>query len=135
METIPNKCKVKNVSTLYHISTRRFDNKTLKPRVPRSISPGEDEETKRVCFSTSMTGCYRAACYCSYFTFYVHVLTNKDELLKNKQIVKPTTDMVWDQKLTHEYWSVGDSQLRCIGKALFIEDNNHIRIKWIKKYI
>ena len=54
-------CKNKNIK-LFHISEEKHHNRIFKPRIPKSagVDFGENVTIARICFSSSMSGAYRA---------------------------------------------------------------------------
>ena len=121
----------------YHISSDNQDNKKFKPRIPVLRMDDEDGKTKRVCFSTSITGCLLAISVPSYFTsidknFYVHVPVR----YKGK-IHKPTKKEVPDVIVTREKWFLNTVKMKCIGKIKVYQSwksKYGIRFKWVEKY-
>ena len=140
----------KNKVHLYHLSEKNHDGKTFRPRLPYSKSDDteyEDQKTRRVCFSSSMSGAFRAINDCFYKeTLYVHVPTNLDEIIENGKLVKPSENEVYDVYDTGEYWVRQKVKLKCIGLAEFTcsentnmwdlnkPDRDRVKIKWIEKY-
>ena len=107
-------CRNNNLN-LYHLSEEYHHNKVFKPRIPKSIAIdyNENNTIARVCFSTSMSGAFRAI------------------------------DLVYDADYTNEYWVREKIKLKCIGRACFryiqgsIFDKRfrtRIEIKWLEKY-
>ena len=120
----------------YHVSSDNHDGKTFKPRVPYNTMWGENVTKRRVCFSTSITGCLNAINVSEYLpfcddTYYVHVPLN----YKGK-IVKPTVGQVPDVKETREKWFVNRVRLRCIGKIKVRDYGRRgLKFRWIEKYV
>ena len=142
-------CYNKNIH-LYHLSEENHNNRIFKPRIPKSAADGCGENTTiaRICFSSSMSGAYRAITdikdhgdWC-YFPLYVHVPENIVDVVKNKNVIVPHKDLVFDQEYTNEHWVREKVKLKCIGKALFkLGRYNYagpfrtpVKIKWIEKY-
>lgn len=78
-----------------------------------------------------------------YYPLYVHVPENIADVVKNKNVIVPHKDLVFDQEYTNEHWVREKVKLKCIGKAWFkLEPYNYIsgpfrtpvKIKWIEKY-
>ena len=122
----------------YHLSAISLSNTLLKPRVPESIMDCfEDNKTKRICFSTSITGCIKAITCCNYpfasEEFYVYKPINY-----TGKIVNPSEEQVCDVKLTREKWFTDKVNIQCIGKikAYGLNHFNRKMIKWywIEKY-
>lgn len=125
---------------LYHLSEINHNNKIFTPRVPHSIMDDEekeDQKTKRICFSTTISGAYRAIQFHpnDKMELYVHVPYND-----NIRYYRPTEQQVYDCKFTNEVWVKHKTKMKCIGKikAYFIKDYFHwrpkVRFKWIEKY-
>ena len=138
--------RIKKPLRLYHLSEENHDGKVFSPRIPLSALDlaDEDQKTKRVCFSSSMSGACRAIDGGLYqYEYYVHVPVGLDEIVKNGKLYKPTEKEVSDCLDTGEYWILSKVKLKCIGIAKFtFLDNNFfrvtyspdIRIRWIKKF-
>ena len=109
---------------------------------------GENTTIARICFSSSMSGAYRAITdikdhgdWC-YYPLYVHVPENIVDVIKNKNVIIPHKDLVFDQEYTNEHWVREKVKLKCIGKAWFkLGRYNYagpfrtpVKIKWIEKY-
>ena len=136
-------CKNKSIH-LYHISEDNHNGKIFKPRIPASTLDEENRSISRICFSTSMSGAFRAIGFWDggwSYPYYVHVPENINKsVIKNKVII-PCEDLVPDQKLTNEYWVRDKIKLKCIGLACFKYDarknyrnRSKVKIKWIEKY-
>lgn len=132
---------------LYHLSHENHDNEWFKPRVPDSIaysytnsSYNEDDKTKRVCFSTSISRAFFAINFDGHYeTLYVHIPLNVDEIAKKGKLCIPTEKQVFDVYTTNERWIKCKVRLKCIGKIrigyktdMFSEK---FSFKWIEKYI
>jgi hypothetical protein len=140
----------RNKVHLYHLSEINHDGRTFRPRLPHSMSDDpeyEDQKTRRVCFSSSLSGAFRAINDCGYTErLYVHIPVNIDEIIKNGKLIKPNEQDVYDVYNTGEYWIRQNTKLKCIGLAEFCynentnpwdltkPDRNRVRIKWIEKY-
>lgn len=121
---------------LIHLSDEYHDGEWFIPRVPGSIGPNEDERVKRVCFSTSISGAYRAIKDCCYWhnKFYVHVPYDIEEIARRGKLYKPTVEQVYDVKETGEYWVRCKVKMRCIGSIrIWFDRNDNIRFKWIER--
>lgn len=140
-------CKNKHIR-LFHLSEKNQNNKIFKPRIPKSILiEGENETIARICFSSSMSGAFRAISF-NYDNFwseplYVHIPETIEKAIENKNVIIPSTDLVLDSKFTNEYWVREKVKMKCIGKAQFKYYGNFlytyqyrstIKIKWIEKY-
>lgn len=125
---------------LYHLSEDNHHNEVFFPRIPHSVmdeADMEDQKTKRICFSTTLSGAYRAIQfrYDDVLELYVHVPYNQDV-----KYYRPTEKQVYDCKFTNEIWVKRKVKMKCIGKikAYYKKDYFHWRpkvyIKWIEKY-
>lgn len=125
---------------LYHLSEENHNNEVFKPRIPQSIIDDEEKEdqtTKRVCFSKTISGAYRAIQFTNdeKVELYVHIPYNK-----NIKYYKPTEEQVYDINFTSEVWVKHKVKMKCIGKicAYYKCDYFHwkpkVRIKWLEKY-
>jgi hypothetical protein len=129
---------------LYHISEDNHNRKIFKPRIPASILDTENGTIARICFSTSMSGAFRAIGFWDggwSYPYYVHVPENIDKSVKNNKVIIPCEDLVPDQKITNEYWVRDKVKLKCIGLACFKfgeyafdRSRRKVKIKWIEKY-
>ena len=94
-----------------------------------------------------MSGAFRAIDFdgpnCWSRPFYVHKPIDISKAIKNKNVIKPSTDLVYDADYTNEYWVREKIKLKCIGRACFkyikgsIFDKRfrtRIEIKWLEKY-
>lgn len=141
-------CRNKNIR-LYHLSVDNHNNRIFKPRIPHSAADdcGENITIARICFSSSMSGAYRAIefdeCKGWSYPLYVHVPEIISNAVENKNVIVPHKDLVFDVHFTNEHWVREKVKLKCIGKAQFkytkrsyLDDNlrTKIRIKWIEKY-
>lgn len=119
----------------YHVSSYNHDGETFKPRVPDNTMYGENVTKRRVCFSTSITGCLNAINVAEYLPYcddmyYVHV-----PLGYHGRIVKPTKNDVPDVKYTREKWFVNKVKMKCIGKIKVHNSSKRgIIFKWIEQY-
>lgn len=130
---------------LYHLSESNHEGEVFIPRVPLSTAYAlngeivEDVDSKRVCFSTTISGAYRAIQFNSgkWLELYVHV-----PYRKNIKFYRPTEDEVYDCKFTNEVWVRRKVKMKCIGKIRAKYDYNicsrqfrpNVKIKWIEKY-
>lgn len=126
---------------LYHLSEINYNNETFYPRVPLSIIDDEemeDQKTKRVCFSTTLSGAYRAIQFSpnEVMELYVHVPYNS-----NIKYYRPTEEQVYDCYFTNEVWVKRKVKIKCIGKIrAYYRDSDFrhwrptVRILWIEKY-
>ena len=136
-------CKNENIH-LYHISEDNHNRKIFKPRIPASTLEGENRTIARICFSTSMSGAFRAIGFWDggwSYPYYVHVPENINKLVLKNNVIIPCEDLVPDQKITNEYWVRDKIKLKCIGLVSFKYDvykfnrnRSKVKIKWIEKY-
>lgn len=141
-------CRNRDI-TLYHLSDTNHNNRIFKPRIPASAAGdcGENTTIARICFSSSMSGAYRAIefdeCRGWSYPLYVHVPENIEAAILNKNVIVPHEDLVFDVHYTNEHWVREKVKLKCIGKARFkftrrsYMDSNlrtKIAIRWIEKY-
>lgn len=123
-------------SKLIHLSERFHDGDWFIPRVPGTAAPGEDEKIKRVCFSNSISGAYRAIkdC-CRYNVLYVHVPCDIGEIVRRGKLFKPTSEQVYDVIETGEYWVKCKVRLKCVGviKA-WVDWNGNVRFRWLERF-
>ena len=110
-----------NKNNLYFISEKNMDNKVLKPRIPNNYftkNGYEDNETKRVCFCSSIDKCLMAlSINCKNKEFYIHIP------IGNFNIITPTIQQVPDCKITGEKWILNPVNIKCIGKIKVIGDD------------
>lgn len=129
--------KLAKVRQLYHLSTENHDGETFVPRVPEFRAFDEDGIVKRICFSTTLTGAYRAIYehyYGNALKLYVHV-----PVVIPEAIYAPDETEVYDVGYTHEKWVCENTKMKCIGLAMFrgynlIDDTEipkNVSIKWI----
>ena len=140
-----NMKRVKHPINLYHISLKNHNGEVFHPRIPEVYNNDEDDTISRVCFSSTISGAYRAITFedtCGE-ECYVHIPTNIDSLIKRGSVYKPNTNLVWDADFTNEYWVRRPVKLKCIGKAKFYYKDRsswigpwrpRVDFKWIEKY-
>ena len=139
-------CKNKHIK-LYHISEENHNNRVFKPRIPLSpLDEGENKTIARICFSTSLSGAFRALTFQDRgwsHEYYVHIPTDITKAVENSNVIKPSIDLVIDQEYTSEYWVREKVTLKCIGIAKFRYINfnswfgpfrTKVKIKWVKKF-
>ena len=125
---------------LFHISDENHDGKTFKPRVPKYAKENdEDFKTKRICVSTSITGCINALDPCRFhpsMIWYVHVPVDLDSLYEKNSICVPNKTEVPDVAVTKEKWITKKTKLKCIGiiKNVYNSKYGRARFTWIKKF-
>ena len=122
----------------YHLSAEKLNKFILRPRIPRSIVEGfEDNKVKRVCFSTSIIGCIDAIT-CENYPFASEEFYVYKPINYTGKIVNPSEDQVCDVKSTKEKWFTDKVNIQCIGKikAYGLNHFNRKMIKWywIEKY-
>lgn len=136
---------------LYHLSKQNHDGEVFVPRVPNSAGEGEDVEYKRICFSSTISGAWRAhpsggaddksGCVI-YDKFYVHVPA---KVPSTKQIKFPDIESVPDIAITDEVWVTRKTRMKCIGiveigcnrQDVYVNDYTTrypIHFKWIKRF-
>ncbi|WQJ53490.1 MAG: hypothetical protein [Wendovervirus sonii] len=105
---------------LYHLSKENMNGKILYPRIPKFAAtlndPGyENNQTPRICFSSSISGAYRAlkTCEGGPSIMYVHV---PDGPINPANIIKCTEADVYDSIVTGEYWITEPVKMKCIAK-------------------
>lgn len=112
---------------LYHLSSLDLNGQTLQPRkMDRDrVMEGEDWWSKRICVSTSIDGALSslASCMACPFgkKFYVHTLTNLDELFMCDKVYKPLANQVPDAEATGEHWLKAPALMKCIGKVEIVD--------------
>lgn len=132
--------RIDKVSKLYHLSPDNHDGEVFHPRVPDSIIYGEeDSKHNRVCFSPTMSGCFRSISGCCTEVLYVHVPININEILKRGGLYKPSPNLVPDVDETNEHWCRRPVKLKCIGKAKFRMKHGYcqkplVEINWLEKF-
>lgn len=141
-------CRNTNIK-LYHLSDTNHDRRVFKPRIPSSAAGdcGENTTIARICFSSSMSGAYRAIEFDEYkgwsYPLYVHVPENIETAVQNKNVIVPHEDLVFDARVTNEHWVREKVKLKCIGKAMFKYMERSMKtdkirpkvaMRWIEKY-
>jgi len=139
--------RIKRPVHLYHISLKNHDGEVFKPRVPEDFGNNEDYTIPRVCFSSTISGAYRAITFEDIHgeDCYVHVPENAVSLFKNGNVYKPGEELVWDTYFTDEYWVKRPVKMKCIGKARFYYKESlglfcsgpwrpPVKFKWLEKY-
>ena len=142
-----NMKRVKHPINLYHLSVSNHNGEVFHPRVPESIvhSDKEDDVTKRVCFSSTISGAYRAITFEDTYgeECYIHIPVNIDSILKRGGVYKPSEELVFDSYFTGEYWVRRPVKMKSIGKAKFYYKERSdawgtwrppVKFKWIEKY-
>lgn len=98
--------------TLYNVTFNLEDTRTLLvPKVPYSAGNGEDKETPRVCFCTTLEGCMCALGPCSRDLAVGNVLVVRSVSVDDVDVLKLvspeylfSTQRVPDALYTGEYW-------------------------------
>lgn len=136
-------CKNEGIH-LYHISEDNHNGRIFKPRIPASTLNEENRTIARICFSTSISGAFRAIGFWDggwSYPYYVHVPENINKLVVKNKVIIPHEDLVPDQKITNEYWVRDKIKLKCIGMVSlkydvrkFYRNRSKVKIKWIEKY-
>lgn len=126
---------------LYHLSETNHDGEWFYPRVPESICKemGEDDRTKRVCFSSSICGAFFAiSFYGDRKRLYVHIPCGIDSIVDAGKLYKPTEEQVWDSSVTKEYWIRKKVKVKCIEIVSIAYRasiyGTKFSLKWIKKF-
>lgn len=100
--------------SLFFLSNKNFDGQILYPRVPANFFTRkgyEDPVTPRICFCSSVDGCLTAiARNLENQEFYVHTPVG------NPPIHVCTPKDVPDCVVTHEIWTTGPTEMKCVGK-------------------
>lgn len=106
--------------TMYHLSPRNLNNKTLKPKIPNNFMTRngyEDDKTARVCMAPSIDQALTAiSSNLTNHELYVHV-----PIKSGLKIKHPSTDEVPDVNVTGEIWVMEDVTLVCIGKIKVVD--------------
>ena len=136
----------KRPNKLYHLSDECHNGKTFRPRVPNAYifdnenGEIEDIKTKRICFSTTISGAFTAINFNGKSEIlYLHVPEDISSIPDDK-IVIPTNEQVWDAEFTREVWVKCKVKLKCIGKVRLSYTPSlytwrpHVNIKWLEKY-
>lgn len=135
---------------LYHLSEENHNGEVFKPKVPDSYyqdcygNPLEDVQTRRVCFSKSITGALLSTTSESgYYTRYLHVPA-EPEKLDPKRIHEVTEEEVPDGPYCEEVWVKQNVKMKCIGKIYIGYDGRSfenmvrmrpkVRFKYLEKY-
>lgn len=106
---------------LYFISENNMDGKILQPRIPNNYftkNGYEENQTKRVCFSTSIDKCLMAlSMNCKGKEYYVH------QPVGEYTIINPTIKDVPDSKITGEKWITSPVKIKCVSKIKVLDDD------------
>lgn len=113
---IPKELFVKNRNfELFHVSPNK-DIKELTPRISMKRLYNENIRIPRVSAAPSIDACFRAVGLTLNkndrpIKYYVYQLM----IDKNTRIVKPSVELVPDQKYTNEYWILDPIKVKCLG--------------------
>lgn len=122
---------------LYHISLNGDLPKVLMPRLPYGESDSNSDMSEpnipRVSFSSDLVGAFRGV-----YPNVSHKLEKDDiheieyhvyQLVRSEGVVTPeelvSTKAVHDANVTQEWWSLGKTEVKKIGKVLFTIDDLH----------
>lgn len=133
---------------LIHLSSINHNGEWFKPRVPFSIvksyykrEDNEDDKTKRVCFSSSITGAFYAKSFDGYpEKLYVHIPENIEDIVRRGKLYRPSEEQVFDVDYTDEYWVKCKVKMKCIGyirisyRPKFCDYRPKVRFKYLKKF-
>ena len=130
---------------LYHLSFVNHDEDVFEPRVPGVDSRNckEDDETKRICMSSVISGCIRAKNdnIENGNILFVHEPDSSLVDINDLHLVKPNKYEVFDVIETKEIWVTDKIPMRCVGQIM-VDDNGWnddyvckpIKWHWIKKF-
>ena len=143
---------MKEIKKLYHFSERNHNGEVFLPRIPENVimskygedSELEEHETKRVCFSKTISGAFLAINFDgAYEELYLHVPENIGAI-SQENIVVPTEEQVWDGEYTREVWVTEPVKMKCIGKVhigynlanmTWRQWRPSVKFRWIEKYV
>lgn len=113
---IPKELFVKNRNfELFHVSPNK-DIKELTPKISMKRLRNENIRIPRVSAAPSIDACFRAVGISLNkndrpIKYYVYQLM----IDKDTRIVKPSVELVPDQKYTNEYWILDPIKVKCLG--------------------
>lgn len=133
---------------LIHLSEENHDGEWFKPRVPQSLvinalnpEDNEDENTRRVCFSGSITGAFYAISFDGKWQkLYVHVPENIEDIVRRGKLYKPSEEQVFDVNYTDEYWIKCKVKMKCIGyisinyTPVWWTNRPSVKFKYLKRF-
>ena len=133
---------------LIHLSADNHNGEWFKPRVPHSIvinainpEDNEDDITRRVCFSGSITGAFYGISFDGEWQkLYVHIPENIDDIVRRGKLYKPSEEQVFDVDYTDEYWVKCKVKMKCIGyisinyTPSIFTNRPPVKFKYIEKY-
>lgn len=103
----------------YFCTHKNFgDNILLNPRIPKTYGENEDNQTKRICVSSSVEGCIKAI-GCNIFigcNLYIHKADIDISIIK-----QPTESEVPDVWVTGECWVLKPTMFE-LFKTLLVKD-------------
>ena len=109
----------KQSNKLFFVSGIKKPILTLEPRIPDNFltrNNFEDNTTKRVCLSTSISGCLTALS-CNLTNKILYVYTPMDDM----EVYTPDVDEVPDVNITDEKWCLNTCVVRLCYKILVID--------------
>lgn len=95
----------------YHLSEINHNNEVFYPRVPYSIMDDEeykDQKSKRICFSTTLSGAYRAIQFRpnESMELYVHIPLEIENKIKQIASNDTLTEKRWGQNRLHLFFAI-----------------------------
>lgn len=111
------KYKLTDTVRLFHLSRYKHPDGTMfRPRIPENGLYLEDEKTKRVCVSTSISGCFLAMGFENDYTYaWIFEPVNYKKI--ENHIFQPTKNEVPDVTETREKWITCPVKMKCVGYA------------------
>lgn len=134
---------------LIHLSTDNHNGEWFKPRVPDSVyksfgfnsEDDEDDTTRRICFSGSITGAFYAINFDGKWQkLYVHIPENIEDIVKRGKLCKPSEEQVFDVNYTDEYWIKCKVRMKCIGyisinySSSIFTNRPPVKFKYLKRF-
>lgn len=120
----------KNNGNLFHLSESNLDGEILKPRIPDNYMTKnnfEDNETKRISFSTSIDGCLIAmGKNLKNKIFNVHIPSkpiNEKYIINTKELENKVPDV----HLTNEVWVIKPVKLKYIYQIKVLKPNKSFK--------
>ena len=115
---------------MFHLSISRLNKKVLKPRIPDAVLQGaENKSVPRVCFASTILGCFRALPIIveDGMMFYVYtpefprrIKKIREHQLSDFGIYFPTKSEVFDIDRTGEIWFIRPVKIRLIGRIVLV---------------
>ena len=95
----------------YHLLEINHNNEVFYPRVPYSIMDDEeyeDQKSKRICFSTTLSGAYRAIQFRpnESMELYVHIPLEIENKIKQIASNDTLTEKRWGQNRLHLFFAI-----------------------------